>query len=152
MSTASGTEKLTTIYVYARGDGSWRVLETFKRALGEAAATLVVHPNRDESGFYGSADVRDPVAARAAFADACRPFPGLKAHLSAPPPEREEPPQRPAAQRPADRGPHHARQDQRHDSRREARQGDEGHRPERRRGRLRPGRSGHQRGDGEMDG
>lgn len=152
MSTAPGTEKLTTIYVYARGDGSWRVLETFKRALGEAAATLVVHPNRDESGFYGSADVRDPAAARAAFAEACRPFPGLKAHLSAPPPEREELPQRPVSPRGDDRGPRQPRQEQRHESRRESRQGDDGHRPERRRGRLRPGRSGQQRGGGEAYG
>jgi hypothetical protein len=93
----------TTIYLSVRGDGSWRVLEGFRRALGEDAGTLVVQSNRDESGFYGSADVSDVEAARAAFAAARQPYPGLKAHLSAPPPEREEAPRRqgnPPAARP----------------------------------------------------
>ena len=84
------TAGLTTIYLSVRGDGAWRVLEVFRRALGDEAATLVTYPNRDESGFYGSAEVRDPAAARAAFAAARQPYPGLKAHLSAPPPERPE--------------------------------------------------------------
>ena len=47
----------TTIYLSVRGDGAWRVLESFRRALGEEAGTLVIQPNRDESGFYGSAEV-----------------------------------------------------------------------------------------------
>lgn len=85
----------TTIYLSVRGDGAWRVLEGFRHALGEDASTLVVQSNRDESGFYGSADVGDVEAARAAFAAARQPYPGLKAHLSAPPPEREEAPRRP---------------------------------------------------------
>ncbi|HEX5503596.1 MAG TPA: hypothetical protein VFW96_13310 [Thermomicrobiales bacterium] len=93
----------TTIYLSVRGDGAWRVLEFFRHALGEDAGTLVVQSNRDESGFYGSADVRDVEAARAAFTTARQPYPGLKAHLSAPAPEREEPPRRtggPPAARP----------------------------------------------------
>lgn len=81
----------TTIYLSVRGDGSWRVIEAFRHALGADGATLVVHPNRDESGFYGSADVGDPAAAREAFARARQPYPQLKAHLSAPAPERDEP-------------------------------------------------------------
>lgn len=84
-----------TIYVSVRGDGSWRVLESFRGALGEEAKTLVIHPNRDDSGFYGSAEVNDVAAAREAFAVARQPYPGLKAHLSAPPPEREGSPPQP---------------------------------------------------------
>src|SRR3712207_9392741 len=72
-----------TIYLSVRGDGAWRVLEAFRRELGEEAATLVVHPSRDENGFYGSADVADPAAAREAFAPARQPYPTLRAHLSA---------------------------------------------------------------------
>lgn len=71
----------TTIFLSVRGDGSWRMLESFRRALGQEAASLVVHSNRDESGFYGSADVSDPTAAREAFATARQPYPGLKAYL-----------------------------------------------------------------------
>jgi len=88
----------TTIYVTARGDGSWRLLDHFRHALGAEAESLVVQSNRDESGFYGSADVSDVAAAREAFAEARKPYPGLKAHLSAPPPEREEAPRRASAQ------------------------------------------------------
>ena len=90
----------TTIYLSVRGDGSWRVLEVLRRALGEDAASLVVQPNRDDSGFYGSADVGDVAAAREAFAAACRAQPGLKAYLGAPPPEREEAPRRSAPRQP----------------------------------------------------
>ncbi|MDP9375859.1 MAG: hypothetical protein M3Q65_26095, partial [Chloroflexota bacterium] len=72
---------MTTIYLSVRGDGSWRVLEVFRRALGEDAESLVVQSNRDESGFYGSAEVSDVAAAREAFAAACRAQPGLKAYL-----------------------------------------------------------------------
>ena len=79
-----------TIYLSVRGDGAWRVLEAFRRELGEEAATLVVHPSRDESGFYGSADVSDPAAAREAFSRARQTYPTLKAHFSAPPPESED--------------------------------------------------------------
>src|SRR5919206_4280494 len=98
-----------TIYLSVRGDGAWRVLEAFRRELGEEAATLVVHPTRDEGGYYGSADVADPAAAREAFARARQPYPTLRAHLSAPPPESEEPPRRqpaPDARRPQPRPPH----------------------------------------------
>jgi hypothetical protein len=95
----------TTIYVTARGDGSWRLLDQFRRALGAEAESLVVQSNRDESGFYGSADVSDVAAAREAFAEARKPYPGLKAHLSAPPPEREEAPRRAPAQPQAPREP-----------------------------------------------
>jgi hypothetical protein len=89
------TAMARTIYLSVRGDGAWRVLEAFRRELGEEAATLVVHPSRDETGFYGSAEVGDPAAAREAFARARQLSPGLRAHLSAPPPESEEPPRRP---------------------------------------------------------
>ncbi|MGN6697056.1 MAG: hypothetical protein ACTHMR_02775 [Thermomicrobiales bacterium] len=81
----------TTIFLSVRGDGSWRMLESFRRALGQEAASLVVHSNRDESGFYGSADVNDPTAAREAFNAARQPFPGLKAYLGTVSREREEP-------------------------------------------------------------
>ena len=97
------TTMTRTIYLSVRGDGAWRVLEAFRRELGEEAATLVVHPTRDEGGFYGSADVADPAAAREAFARARQPYPTLRAHLSAPPPESEEPARRqpaPDARRP----------------------------------------------------
>jgi len=80
----------TTIFLSVRGDGSWRVLESFRRALGQEAAALVVQSNRDESGFYGSADVNDPTAAREAFSAARQPFPGLKAYLGTVSREREE--------------------------------------------------------------
>ena len=88
------TAMTRTIYLSVRGDGAWRVLEAFRRELGEEAATLVVHPSRDENGFYGSADVADPAAAREAFTRARQPYPTLRAHLSAPPPESEEPARR----------------------------------------------------------
>ena len=94
-----------TIYLSVRGDGAWRVLEAFRRALGEEASTLVVHPNRDESGFYGSADVSDPAVAHEAFTKARQPYPALRAHLSAPPPESEEAPRRTAQPAPASRAP-----------------------------------------------
>ena len=136
----------TTIYLSVRGDGAWRVLESFRRALGEEAGTLVIQPNRDESGFYGSAEVSDPAAAREAFTSARQPYPGLKAHLSAPPPEGEggyrqpHPPQRPPGQRPAehgDRGPRQGQGPPGHQGRQ-----DHGPRDHRRRdrGRRRPSR------------
>ena len=103
------TAMTRTIYLSVRGDGAWRVLEAFRRELGEEAATLVVHPSRDENGFYGSADVADPAAAREAFARARQPYPTLRAHLSAPSPESEESARRqpvPDARRPQPRPQH----------------------------------------------
>ena len=84
----------TTIYLSVRGDGSWRVLEALRRTLGEEAGALTVQPNRDESGFYGSAEVSDVVAIRQAFIAACQLSPGLKAYFGAPAPEHEDAPRR----------------------------------------------------------
>lgn len=94
-----------TIYLSVRGDGSWRLLEAFRRSLGQEAEALVVHANRDESGFYGSADVSDPNAAREAFVAARQQFPGLKAYCGGAAPEHEDPPRQVARRRvdPAER-------------------------------------------------
>src|SRR6478609_5345890 len=89
----------TTMCLYFRGDGATRALESFRRALGAEAETLVVHPNRDDSGYYGSADVQNVEAAREAFAHARQPFPTLKAYLGVLPPEREQAAPLPAARR-----------------------------------------------------
>lgn len=89
-----------TVYLSVRGDGAWRTVEAFRRALGPQAETLVVHPNRDESGFYGSADVEDAALAREAFTQARAPYPNLKAHLSVPGAERT------GSQRPTEQRPH----------------------------------------------
>ena len=70
-----------TVYLSLRGDGASRVLENFRRALGEEAETLIVHPNRDDTGYYGSADVGDVAAAREAFATARKLYPAVKAFL-----------------------------------------------------------------------
>jgi hypothetical protein len=95
----------TTIFLSVRGDGSWRRLESFRRALGQEAESLVVHSNRDDSGFYGSADVSDPTIAREAFSAARQSYPGLKAYLGTVSREREEPIRAPSAPRsPAARG------------------------------------------------
>ena len=72
---------MPTIFLSLRGDGAPRVLENFRRALGEEATTLVVVPTNDESGYHGSAEVTDVAAAREAFALARKPYPTLKAFL-----------------------------------------------------------------------
>lgn len=72
---------MPTIFLSLRGDGAPRVLESFRRALGEEATTLIVVPTNDESGYHGSAEVTDMVAAREAFALARKPYPTLKAFL-----------------------------------------------------------------------
>ncbi len=72
---------MPTIFLSLRGDGAPRVLESFRRALGEEATTLIVVPTNDESGYHGSAEVTDVVAAREAFALARKPYPTLKAFL-----------------------------------------------------------------------
>jgi hypothetical protein len=72
---------MPTIFLSLRGDGAPRVLESFRRALGEEAATLIVVPTNDESGYHGSAEVTDIAAAREAFALARKPYPTLKAFL-----------------------------------------------------------------------
>ena len=80
----------TTVCLYFRGDGATRALEVFRRALGADAESLSIHANRDDSGYYGSADVQDVEAARVAFASARQPFPTLKAYIGILPSEREE--------------------------------------------------------------
>jgi hypothetical protein len=72
---------MPTIFLSLRGDGAPRVLETFRRALGEEATSLTVVPTNDEGGYHGSAEVADVVAAREAFALARKPYPTLKAFL-----------------------------------------------------------------------
>ena len=73
----------TTVFLSLRGDDASRVLESFRRALGEDAQSLVVVPTNDESGYHGSAEVGDVAAAREAFAVARKPFPTLRAYLGA---------------------------------------------------------------------
>jgi len=80
----------TTMCLYFRGDGATRALNAFRRALGAEAETLIVHPNRDDSGYYGSAEVLNVDTAREAFATARQPFPTLKAYLGVLPPERDQ--------------------------------------------------------------
>ena len=72
---------MPTIFLSLRGDGAPRVLESFRRALGAEATTLVVVPTNDENGYHGSAEVTDVAAAREAFALARKPYPTLKAFL-----------------------------------------------------------------------
>ncbi len=72
---------MPTIFLSLRGDGAPRVLESFRRALGEEATTLIVVPTNDESGYHGSAEVTDVAAAHEAFAIARKPYPTLKAFL-----------------------------------------------------------------------
>lgn len=84
----------TTICLYWRGDGATRALEAFRRALGAEAEALSIHPNRDDTGYYGSADVTSVEAAREAFLAARQPFPTLKAYIGVLPPERPERPER----------------------------------------------------------
>lgn len=84
----------TTVFLSLRGDDASRALESFRRALGEDAQSLVVVPTNDESGYHGSAEVDDLAAAREAFALARKPFPALRAYLGAG--GRDEPPPRPA--------------------------------------------------------
>lgn len=85
----------TTIFLSLRGDDASRALESFRRALGEDAQSLVVVPTNDESGFHGSAEVGDIAAAHEAFALARKPFPTLRAYLGAG--EGDEPTPRPQA-------------------------------------------------------
>ena len=73
----------TTIFLSLRGDDALRMLESFRRALGEEATSLVVVPTNDESGYHGSAEVGDVVAVREAFALARKPFPSLRAYIGA---------------------------------------------------------------------
>ncbi|HEY8598986.1 MAG TPA: hypothetical protein VIL85_11180, partial [Thermomicrobiales bacterium] len=73
----------TTIFLSLRGDDASRVLESFRRALGEEATSLVVVPTNDESGYHGSAEVGDVAAVREAFALARKPFPSLRAYIGA---------------------------------------------------------------------
>jgi hypothetical protein len=80
----------TTICLYFRGDGATRALEAFRRALGAGVEALSIHPNRDDSGYYGSADVESVEAAREAFVAARQPFPTLKAYFGILPAERDE--------------------------------------------------------------
>lgn len=80
----------TTVCLYLRGDGATRALEAFRRALGAEVEALDIHPNRDESGYYGSADVASVETAREAFVAARQPFPTLKAYFGILPTEREE--------------------------------------------------------------
>ena len=79
-----------TMCLYFRGDGATRALDAFRRALGAEAETLIVHPNRDDSGYYGSAEVLNVEAVREAFATARQPFPALKAYLGVLPAERDQ--------------------------------------------------------------
>ncbi len=72
---------MPTIFLSLRGDGAPRVLESFRRALGEEATTLIVVPTNDESGYHGSAEVTDVAVAREAFALARKPYATLKAFL-----------------------------------------------------------------------
>lgn len=80
----------TTICLYLRGDGATRALEAFRRTLGAEVEALSIHPNRDDSGYYGSADVESVEAAREAFVAARQPFPTLKAYFGILPAERDE--------------------------------------------------------------
>jgi hypothetical protein len=80
----------TTICLYLRGDGATRALEAFRRALGAEAEAFSIHPNRDDTGYYGSADVASVEAARHAFSAERQPFPTLKAYIGILPAEREE--------------------------------------------------------------
>ncbi len=73
----------TTVFLSLRGDDASRVLESFRRALGEEATSLVVVPTNDESGYHGSAEVGDVAAVREAFALARKPFPTLRAYIGA---------------------------------------------------------------------
>ena len=82
----------TTVFLSIRGEGASRVLESFRRALGEEAESLVVVPTNDDSGYHGSAEVSDVAAAREAFATARKPFPSLKAYIGAGARERDEAP------------------------------------------------------------
>src|SRR6478735_8834661 len=91
----------TTVYLSLRGDGASRVLEGFRRALGAEAETLVVVPNRDDTGYYGSADVSDVAAAREAFAAARKLYPALKAFIGVGGREPDDPPARQPANMPA---------------------------------------------------
>jgi hypothetical protein len=84
----------TTVFLSIRGEGASRVLEGFRRALGEEAETLVVVPTNDDSGYHGSAEVSDVAAAREAFATARKPFPSLKAYIGAGSRDRDEAPPR----------------------------------------------------------
>jgi len=84
----------TTVFLSIRGDDATRALESFRRALGEDATSLVIVPTNDESGYHGSAEVGDLAAAREAFALARKPFPTLRAYLGAG--GRDEPVTRPA--------------------------------------------------------
>src|SRR5947199_535863 len=84
----------TTVFLSIRGEGASRVLESFRRALGEEAESLVVVPTNDDSGYHGSAEVSDVAAAREAFATARKPFPTLKAYIGAGSRERDEAPPR----------------------------------------------------------
>lgn len=93
----------TTVYLSLRGDGASRALEGFRRALGAEAETLVVVPNRDDTGYYGSAEVDDVAAAREAFAAARKLYPTLKAFIGVGGREPEEPPARPQGGAPAPR-------------------------------------------------
>ncbi len=72
----------TTVFLSIRGEGASRMLESFRRTLGDDAASLVVVPTNDDNGYHGSAEVADVVAAREAFALARTPFPAMKAYLS----------------------------------------------------------------------
>jgi hypothetical protein len=80
----------TTICLYLRGDGATRALEAFRRALGTEVEALSIHPNRDDTGYYGSVDVASVEAAREAFTAARQPFPTLKAYLGVLPADRDE--------------------------------------------------------------
>jgi hypothetical protein len=80
----------TTVFLSLRGEGASRVLESFRRALGEEAESLVVVPTNDDSGYHGSAEVNDVAAAREAFATARKPFPALKAYIGAGSRDRDE--------------------------------------------------------------
>src|SRR5690242_7086581 len=80
----------TTVFLSIRGEGASRVLESFRRALGEEAESLVVVTTNDDSGYHGSAEVSDVAAAREAFATARKPFPALKAYIGAGSRDRDE--------------------------------------------------------------
>lgn len=88
----------TTVFLSLRGEGASRVLESFRRALGEEAASLVVVPTNDDNGYHGSAEVNDVAAAREAFAAARKPFPSLKGYIGAGGRDRDDLPSRTPAQ------------------------------------------------------
>jgi hypothetical protein len=92
----------TTICLYLRGDGATRALEAFRRALGTEVEALSIHPNRDDTGYYGSVDVASVEAAREAFTAARQPFPTLKAYLGVLPADRDESAPRGGQERPGD--------------------------------------------------